>query len=156
MILIYEGPDGAGKSMLMEAVHGATNYEHVAIDRMHLSHIVYSQYYQRDLYMAPKKLESFLQNFKKFVIEQKPLIIYVKADAPVLEERIRRRGEDLTKSPSANVIMKLYDHWFHTLGFTERVITVDTSFDPPMDDTVARVVGKIKSLERRHKSWTAN
>lgn len=151
MILIYEGPDGAGKTLLMQEVHAATKFAHVAVDRMHLSHLVYSQYYSRDLFVAPAELAKFVTSFKKFMVEQRPLIVYVKADPSVLDERMRRRGEDPKAGPASESAIKLYDHWLETLGFTERVITIDTTFDPPMDEVVGRIVGKVKSLERRAK-----
>src|SRR3990167_4476799 len=102
MLLIYEGPDGAGKDTLRKAFDRETNYVHTCVVRMFLSNIVYARYYHRKLPIG------YLTMVRKFMHDYVPLIVLVIAEPKVLNARVMMRGENLASTPLPNKIIQFY------------------------------------------------
>ena len=149
MIVIFEGPDGAGKTVLLRAFNSATHYAHIAIDRLHLSHMVFAQMFGRKEYTDDATRRKAEIAIKDFMRVNNVLIVYVKADVSELRERIRQRGEDPEAGPDVTITMALYEHWIEYLGLEKQVLTVDTTNLPGFNVLIAQITKKIKSMERR-------
>lgn len=145
---IFEGPDGSGKGTLLRAFRSYTDFTHLEWDRGYLSRLVYAEYYERPLYTNPKLRREAVAEFKKFVEVNRPLIVYLKADPAVLERRIVARGEDLS-GPDSKVVTKLFDHWLLELNFGDRVLEVDTTLEPDLENLSERIVKKIKQVQKK-------
>lgn len=146
MLVVFEGPDGAGKTLLMREFNEATNYKHVAVDRMYLSHMVYARCFRR----ATCKTDIDAQAvFKDFLRSMKPLIVYMTASVEVLNERIKSRGENPADGPDPIFVMDLYSSYIKATVPKECLLEIDTTSSPDLHDLTARITRKIKALKRR-------
>lgn len=152
MIIIFEGPDGGGKDFIREAFEDATKYEHTVVTRFFFSQIVYARYFNRPEWNVASKRNQLEFNLKKFLLEFKPLVVYCHADSLVLAERILRRGENPDKQPDSFGVMSLYHQIFQDYKVEKRLLEIDTSLEPAMEDTVKRIIGKINSLETKRRN----
>lgn len=151
MLVIFEGPDGSGKSLLRREFDKQTNYEHMSCDRMYLSFFVYAQMFGRNEFTSDKARKKLEADFRVFMKIMKPMIVYMKAKQSTLEERIRARGEDPREGPEASLSMTLYAHWIDHLKIQNRVVTIDTTGDPDLDSLVKLISNKIKVLSQGKK-----
>lgn len=151
MIVVFEGLDGSGKTTLLNAFNAETQYRHIAVDRMFLSHMVYARYYHRESWMNLDQRAAEVKEFKQFVVSMRPLVVYMTAEPHVLEERIHSRGEIADTGPNPRLTAKMYDEAIYELGFRERILHLDTTLSPLVSELVKRVVGKIESLELSYR-----
>ena len=79
-IIIFDGPDKAGKSTLKAMFDRHTRFNHWTIDRGPLSHLVYNIAYERD---EQNHHANHITN-----IMRQAILIYVTADKEVLAQRI--------------------------------------------------------------------
>lgn len=149
MIIIFEGPDAGGKDFIRAAFEEETKYEHTVVSRFFFSQRVYAQYFKRPQWEVNKLRLAMDQDITKFLLHFKPLIVYCHADRAVLDERIRRRGENVEAQPNSGAVAKLYDLSFQNFNVVKNLLSIDTSLEPPMAEIVSRIIGKVKSLEKR-------
>lgn len=148
MLVIFEGPDAAGKTSLLRKFNTVTGYSHITVDRLHLSHMVYARYYCRKEFTDLALRTAAASAVKKFVVEEKPLIVFVRADPHVLMKRIRDRGEDPDQEPDPVQVEEIYEEEIRELGIHERLLRLDTSFAPDLEGLARRIEGKVDSLVR--------
>jgi len=148
LIICFEGPDGAGKSTLLREFNRLTDYEHITVDRLHLSHMVYAQQAKRKEHELPILRHEAGEEFRKFMYSVKPLIVYLYASRAVLEERISMKGEDPSQGMDVTASMSIYDELIKKSGFMERILKIDTTMNPTWRSMTERIVGKIGSLQR--------
>lgn len=148
MIVIFEGPDASGKTSLLREFNRETSYAHITVDRLHLSHMVYSSYYERKEWTDPDLRARAVAEFRKFMFLVKPLIVLLEVDAEVAEKRVRERGEKPEEGPDSLRASNIFKLVVQEVGVVDRLLTLNTSFDPPVGALVERIVGKIGSLER--------
>lgn len=151
MILLFEGCDASGKDIVRRAFEDATKYEHTCVTRFMLSQFVYAQYFKRPLFTDTRKNREYRNSIGKFLLEFRPLIVYLRADVGVLNSRIEQRGEKVSEQPDAVLMMHLYDTLFRDLKLdsSPRFLTIDTSFNPDLEEVAGRIVSKVAKLERR-------
>ncbi len=147
MIVIFEGPDAAGKDVVRDKFEELTKYEHTCVTRFYLSQLVYSRYYKRPQWESQGQRMKMERDIKKFLLLVNPLIVYCYADCGVLEDRIRRRGEKVEAQPDCEVIKDLFEKIFTEYHVERNLLRLDTSLCPPLEELSYRIVGKIKSLE---------
>jgi thymidylate kinase len=127
MIVIFEGPDGAGKDTLRKAFEKANNYKHTCVTRFFLSQLVYAWYYQRPLYTDPKKWRTYCRLVKKFVDTFDAVFVLVIASPNILIERISARGENPAEGPDAIEAIRMFRTLINIIGIEDRTIIINTS-----------------------------
>lgn len=136
MIIIFEGPDGVGKTTLFKALAKARNYKDVYVDRMFVSDLVYASKFNRPLNRR------FYEDFAKFVHNCYPIFVFVKADVANIIETYMNRGENIPESIDIELDLKRFDLAYKTLP-SEKKMYIDRT-----GKTVEQCVEEIiKSLQ---------
>ncbi|MHB8483652.1 MAG: hypothetical protein ACYDBV_13140 [Nitrospiria bacterium] len=89
MILIFEGPDGVGKTTLFKALAKSREYKDTYIDRMFISDCVYAIMREDDETLLNKSIE-----LRKFNKEFYPVYIFVSADNVNIQKALNDKGEN--------------------------------------------------------------
>ncbi|MCF7857711.1 MAG: deoxynucleoside kinase [Candidatus Cloacimonetes bacterium] len=107
--------------------------------------------------MTEEEFLTYQRNYELMTqeITQPDLIVYLKADVPVLEERIRERGRDNEAGIPRKYLIQLnqlYDQ-FVNRHVTCPVLVIDANVDTPLDkyleNTINKIVERIRSLDLR-------
>lgn len=147
MIVMFEGPDGSGKTILLDEFRQFTNYRHVCVDRMHLSHLVYSDYYGR---FTPTEMLALKKEAQAFLKREPALIVYVTAEEYKLRARIQLRGESVDAGPDLTRSVELFGKWIALLGLEKsgQIVRINTTEDPSPESLARIIVAKIKGGQR--------
>lgn len=132
--VIFEGPDLAGKTSFIQAVHKKTNYRWNIIDRSALSHVIYAQFYGRDDFFAKERLNAEIKNLNNRII----ILL------PPFEELARRfkiRGDEIQNLITIRQLHKMFSEAAEEFENYPNVIVVrnkDTlSF---VDDVIRQII----------------
>lgn len=160
MLIVFEGPDGAGKTTLAEEVAKRLNYNlrgkitRVGPDLIEHSNsedfkrdgnwILDRCYWVSDYIYEPyvNGLHSILEfkNFSKLA-GSNIKYIYITCEENALRERIISRGDELWNADQIVQIKQRYDNFF-TNEFPQPVLCVNTKFD--FEQNVQAIINYIK------------
>jgi len=143
MIIVFEGPDGAGKTTLFKAVAQLRGYKDTYIDRMFISDIVYALK-RNDISTVEEKKEQLIKFNESF----SPFHIYVKAQIEDQRTALISKGEAVDVA-NMNWQDISYDSVFHTLlsGYGRRIIVHRTG--KSIQRCAIEIVKAIKEIKWR-------
>jgi len=141
MIIIFEGMDATGKSVIEKAFVITNNYAYVTVVRMHLSCLVYADYYKRPSPCTPA-------GYRRFLKDNDALVVYLVAEEPVLRRRIISRGEKYAEQPRDSVVRALFWQYYQVCVPKPRWCVIDTT-RRSVPEVVKIIEAKIKSLEEK-------
>lgn len=150
MIIIFEGPDGAGKDFARKALELAGGYQHLCLTRAWLSQLVYAHYYHRLLVLSPVKHLEFYKSWERFAGEHKPLTVLVSAEVQVLQARLQARGEDPSHGPELREQAKLFSSLADVLVPAGLLLRIDTTRDPSKEALKHAITQRIEELGGCH------
>lgn len=129
-LIIFEGPDGAGKSTLAKFLSYVTNKKLVSnthsdpcdlkwflnqldkesciIDRTFISEIVYSEAKNRERRITNRDIDILVDK----LLEKRALIVYCTNRYELLVDRAFSRGEDYVNKEELRRVIELYDYVF--------------------------------------------
>ncbi len=148
MIVIFEGPDGAGKDTLRRAFEKANDYVHICAVRFFISDIVYADYFKRPMFSNLSIYEKFAKKAQAFFNDNDVLVVYVTADKKVIYKRITDRGEKIESQPNFKQVEGLFDLYMRNFVTREgRVCRVNTTTDS-IEKCIKQIEQKIKELPK--------
>ena len=123
--------DKSGKSITeietayYKAVAGMTRTMSVLMDRCYVTNYVYGSVFGRDVDLdAIREVEAALR----------PVIVYVYTPLEVLQERLKRRGDDFVDRASLVKIFEGYLNWYYANPFGNAIVRVDSTVAANLDD----------------------
>lgn len=151
MIIVFEGPDGVGKSTLKKAFSKATNEKYTCIDRMYPSDIIYACKYNRGRDFIKKKE----WEFNDFDINNRNIgVIYIFIDASF--EEICKTFELKKEAVNAKEVLvdKLAFKHFYDFGmYSPLSITLNKIYLDRTNKTVEQcvrfLIEEIKKYENK-------
>ena len=148
--LFVEGPDCAGKTTLIEAIHKKTNYRYHIQDRSQISRHMFASLYERDIPNLEDDLRSELLNLNN---------VYIILLPPWTEilERFKQRGDEKHDKESLRDVYDLF--YSNTLNKFCKLPNVHVVFETERDNVLSSCLmflekyqdSNIKSLAR--KAW---
>lgn len=147
-ILIFEGPDASGKSVLREEFRKVSKHKHMTIDRLHLSMIVYAEYYGR--WSASRRVKA-IREFRGFMIDNDALLVYVIASPDTLERRLMERNEGLLNAPDPSKVIAIYEEALKVSRIQDRTIIVNTTMSPPLKNLANNILRTMRVIERAQR-----
>lgn len=121
--IIFEGPDGSGKTSTLNLVKKFRNQEDNILDRFIGSMIVYGKifgrYGKRDIYS---------QYFQDYIFNTffTPILIYLYAPVDVLIKRLEKNGHEKIDKKVLGKALKEFDKYYEKCCYTNK-LKIDTS-----------------------------
>jgi thymidylate kinase len=131
MIIIFEGVDRVGKTTAIRKFNEQTNFEHIIVDRMFISHYVYAKKFGRKI---NKEYYKTIEN----LLGDNLIIVYLYGNVQELENRCiitKHEPIDFQKD------MELFDKYFE--DSTCNVISINTSINS-IDETVEKIIEEVE------------
>lgn len=138
-VIIFEGIDKTGKTSLIEALHKATNYKYIVVDRFAATAYAYGTLKNRKNF----DMRELLQLFFDFAIFSDLIVFYTVCDKRVWLDRMKRANENSVAIEDFDVLDKYYREFFTHIKLNSDVAinVIDTTIE-----TVEQCVDKIKSI----------
>lgn len=149
--VVFEGPDGSGKTSLMRAFRKVTEFQYLEVDRLHLSRIVYSQWFRRDEYSNQRLRDQRDQEFLEFMEKNDAVVILLKAEPGVLDERLKARGENPADHPDAEAVSQIYEEVIDRLGYRDKVITMENGRGQSLHELAEQLAERLRPEKRERK-----
>ena len=73
-----------------------------------------------------------------------PTIVYVFTSLEILLERLKWHGDEFVDRKVLVNIFEMYTHWFYDNPFSDKIIRIDSSQEPTVDDLAAAVAGRLE------------
>ena len=140
MIIIFEGPDGSGRTSLFKALAKARNYEDTYIDRMFVSDIVYAMMNDK-FFLAREKIVQL----RLFVESFKPLHIVLSASREQIETAIIMKNEQFSVENYIGQEMRF--RYFSKMFLKNRVVYLDRT-NKTIKECVKIILKEIKKHEQ--------
>ena len=150
MIVIFEGPDGAGKDFARRAFEQANNYRHLCITRAWLSQFTYACLYKRNDILDFEKYYVLCQEWYRFLRDFSPLTVLVLASPGVLAARLIKRGEDPTIKPVPASQVEIFKKIAKNIIPSRMLLNLNTTNNPTRDAISLVIEKKIKKLEEQN------
>lgn len=138
-VIIFEGIDKTGKTSLIEALHKATDYKHIIVDRFAATAYAYGTLRNRKNF----EVKELLQLFYDFAIFSDLVVFYITCDKVVWVDRMKRTNEDSVAIEDFDVLDRHYRDFFTQLKLNSSIVvhTVDTT-----TDTIEQCTIKLKDI----------
>lgn len=150
MIIMFEGPDAAGKDTLRREFEKGNNYKHTCITRAFLSQMVYAQYYRRELCTDIDQWLKYGAMVRKFFKDFKAVLVIVDADSSLLKSRILARGENPLDGPDSDKQSRMFHGLMWSLKLESQSILIDTTWKT-VPECVDKLTKEIELLEKETK-----
>jgi thymidylate kinase len=137
-IVIFEGPDRAGKSTLLQEFRKRTDYQYLLFDRFTGSGVVYDEIYRRpfsDYYKTEKYLDS---------IPNIPVLLVV---CIASEEELFKRADNTGEKTDRNQMRtarRKFIQYFKDSKFRHKIL-IDTT-GKPVEDYVEKVIRLVERI----------
>ena len=161
MIIIVDGPDRAGKSLLCSLLSKATGYkiEHLSkdyvvpvvksyldlldhdntiFDRFYYSEIIYSNIKHRNLYLS----DVDCMQIDEKIEQVNAIVLHVTSDFEVLQARLVETGDDYINSYELDQLKMLYDDY---MARKDNVTTLNTNINSGAINELVRIIGRSTS-----------
>ena len=135
-IFIMEGVDCTGKTTLREALHRATNFKYLIIDRGPASNYVYNKLFERRC-SSNHRLDNAFKDMKEF----NPIYIYCHCNNEIILKRMKVKHEMLFLQKSINKAMQYFAEYFCKTPI--KVISINTAIYSPQE-AAKRVLSILK------------
>jgi deoxyadenosine/deoxycytidine kinase len=138
-VIVFEGIDKTGKTSLIEALHKATNYKHIIVDRFAATAYAYGTLKNRKNF----DMTELLQLFYDFAIFSDLIVIYVTCDKKVWFDRMKRANETSVSIDEFDLLDKYYREFFTHVKLNSDIVayTIDTT-----TKNIEQCVSEIKEI----------
>lgn len=141
MFLIWEGVDKVGKDTAKNAFDKRTSYLYTNLNRGPIGYLSYDEIFNR---LSEQRLDDRLESWNE--IKDDSLVIYLYADAAVLEKRIEKAGDDPISRRDLIDHMNVYEKNLIAYVDPTRLVRINTN-NVTVDDVCDIVSDKIAELQ---------
>jgi len=132
-LIFVEGVDRVGKTTLIEAIHKATDYKHIIVDRGVISNMVYSISKKR---YSKRNMEKY-NEIDSSLGRMNALVIYVTCDTDIIQKRIELTNHEYV---DVDFEKELFEDFVSTTEMC--MVKVDTG-----KNTTDEIVEKLLSIK---------
>lgn len=141
MFLVWEGVDKVGKDTAKNAFDKKTSYLYTNLNRGPIGYLSYDEIFNR---LSEQRLDDRLESWNE--IKDDSLVIYLYANAAVLEERIKEAGDDPISRCDLIHHMSVYEKNLISYVDPARLVRINTN-NVTVDDVCDIVSDKIAELQ---------